>query len=501
MERAASFDALRDIELLMRSHFSVILLDTVEEDRAEVLLRYLADRMGLPYFLWAPAKGLRRFGEEKEVYGTTDPVKALEHIGVSALEAVYHFRRLPESLRKPAMIESLESVSALFRDRKGAVVLSGSASELPEPVARLGTLVRLGAPAQAEYRVLLSRLFRDIGGRMPLRQELSERELQSLLSNLSGLTLMEAEKALTKAIVSDGRLSAEDIGEALRAKREIVERQGTLEYYPMEDSGAEVAGLRTLREWLRKRTACVRDPERAKASGLEFPKGVLLLGVQGCGKSLCARAVAAEWGLPLLKLDPSGLYRKFIGESEQNLKQALQTAEAMAPLVLWIDEIEKTLSSAGGADVDGGVSQRIVGMLLSWLQDRKGAIFAVATANDVSRLPPELLRKGRFDEIFFVDLPGPEVRSEIFRLHLARRRQDASKFDLKALAAACEGFSGAEIEQAVVSALYTAFSEGGPLSNATLLSELRQTRPLSATMAEKVNGLREWAKGRAVPAD
>jgi SpoVK/Ycf46/Vps4 family AAA+-type ATPase len=261
----------------------------------------------------------------------------------------------------------------------------------------------------------------------------------------------------------------------------------------------DVAGLNGLKSWLAKRRAIITEPQKAKDFGLSFPKGVLLLGVQGAGKSLCAKAIANDWNLPLLKMDPSSLYNKYIGESEKNFMRAITTAEKMSPVVLWIDEIEKAFAAVG--EMDGGVSQRVLGLFLSWLQERKGDVFVVATANDVSKLPPELIRKGRFDEIFFVDLPDAPSRAEILKLHLQKRKRDAAKFDVIALAETTDGFSGAELEQVIVSSLYTAFSSSSDITTEILLSEAKQTVPLSKTMAEKVASLRSWAKERAVKAN
>jgi SpoVK/Ycf46/Vps4 family AAA+-type ATPase len=259
-------------------------------------------------------------------------------------------------------------------------------------------------------------------------------------------------------------------------------------------------GLAGLKAWLAKRRLILTEPARASEFGLSFPKGILLLGVPGCGKSLCAKAVAREWALPLLKLDTGSLYDKFIGETEKNFRRAMDTAERVAPDVLWIDEIEKAFA-AGGGDADGGLSTRLLGGFLTWLQDRHGDVFVVATANDIDRLPPELLRKGRFDEIFFVDLPDAEARAAIFALHLAKRAQPAERFDLPALASAAKGFSGSEIEQAVVSALYSTFSAHAALTTTLLLAELQGTRPLSQTMGEKLAALRAWARDKCVSAE
>ncbi len=257
----------------------------------------------------------------------------------------------------------------------------------------------------------------------------------------------------------------------------------------------DIADLTSLKAWLEKRKALINNPERAAKAGLLFPKGILLLGVPGTGKSLCAKAVALEWGLPLLKMNPAALYDKYIGESEKNFEQALGTAEKMAPVVLWIDELEKAFASSG--DTDGGTSPR---MLLSWMQDRKGHVFVVATSNDVAQLPPEFLRKGRFDEIFFVDLPNHKARQTIFEIHLHRRKQEPVQHALDRLSEATDGFSGAEIEQVIVSAFYTAFADDVSLTTEILLEETQNTCPLSRTRSEHIQALRQWAEGRTVSA-
>ena len=250
-----------------------------------------------------------------------------------------------------------------------------------------------------------------------------------------------------------------------------------------------------------KRSKVVTNPEEARRYGLVFPKGMLLVGVPGTGKSLCAKAVAMHWKLPLLKMDPASLYNKYIGQTEQNFREAMATAERMAPVVLWIDEIEKAFATGEGEGDAGGTTTRVLGTFLTWLQERKGDVFVVATANDVSRLPPELLRKGRLDEIFFVDLPGLEDRKALFEIHLRRRKHKPAGFDLDALAATADGFSGAEIEQVIVAGLHTAFADDAALSTAMLAHELAATVPLSRSMAERIGALRTWAEGRTVPAD
>lgn len=495
-------DALKDLELLLRSRYGLIHMDTLEEDRAEGLLRHMADAIGIPFFTWTRSQGLVREGMTDAAYQTRDPVKAMGHIAASGLPALYHVRGLLATLTGPGqelLVSLTRDAARSLADLDGAVVLTGNGSELPSTLKEASATLTLPGPTDQEFRDLLGRIIRDLSRKRPVQVSLSRDETAALVKHLSGLTLMEAEKILTKAIVEDGSLDAQDIRHVIDAKRQVVEREGLLEYYPAETSMAGVADLRTLKAWLAKRRAVVASPERAEEFGLSFPRGVLLLGVPGCGKSLSAKAVASEWGLPLLKLDPSNLYNKYIGESEANFKRAMRAAERMSPVVLWIDELEKAFASGGSED--GGVSQRILGSFLSWMQDRRGDVFVVATANDIQRLPPEFLRKGRFDEIFFVDLPDHETRSEVFRIHLSNRGQDPARFDLDALGAATEGFSGSEIEQVVVSALYTAFSAGSVVDTAALAAEARGTRPLSVTMAEHMDALRAWAKGRTVRAN
>jgi len=289
-----------------------------------------------------------------------------------------------------------------------------------------------------------------------------------------------------------------DIPRVLKAKHDLFSQGGVMNLELDTAQFSDVAGLVNLKRWLnQRRPAFLGAPE---AAGLDVPKGIMLLGVQGCGKSLAAKAVAGAWNVPLLHLDFGGLYNKYIGETERNLREALKTADAMAPCILWIDEIEKSLSTES-ADSDNGSSQRLLGSLLTWMAERKSRVFIVATANDIQALPPELVRKGRLDEIFFVDLPDVATRAEIFNIHLAKRKQDPAQFDIQKLALACAGFSGAEIEQAVVSALYEAVAEKTPLSNTLLLAEIGRTRPLSVVMSEKLQALKAWAADRTVMAN
>lgn len=490
-----------ELELLVRSRYALIVLDTWEYERAGEALRHVASRLSLHFFEWRRSKGVRRGNAPGDPFAddTAAPIDALRHVEREGA-GIYHFPALEAHLDDPNVVAHLHDVVDRLATRRGALVISGGDVRLPEALRPHAIVVSLPAPEREDYRALMERVVRDHAARMPVRVDLSPIDRARLLHNLAGLSLTEAEKILTRLIMTDGALSAADIPRVTEAKRHAVEQDGLLEYWPTESGMSEVAGLEGLKGWLARRRGAVLDPEPAAAFGLPFPKGILLLGVPGCGKSLCAKSVAHEWQLPLLRLDPGLLYDKYVGDSEKNFKRALRTAERMAPIVLWIDEIEKAFAASGG-EQDGGVSRRVFGSFLSWLQDRRGDVFVVATANDVSALPPEFIRKGRFDEVFFVDLPRSAARREIFDIHLRRRGCDPAAFALDQLAAASDGFSGAEIEQAIVAALYDAFSGGTPLVHERIAHELRSTRPLSRTMAETLGSLRSWARDRTVHAD
>jgi len=493
-----SLDQIRDLEVLIKAHHPLILIDTIEDDRVGTLFEYLADRLGLPMYTWVAHRGLTCAGGPP-LTGTDAADKMLDFVAQNEAEALYHLRGFTPAFTDPPLVARLKELYKRLFQHRGALIITGVDAHPPPDLEALFTVVDLEPPSSHAYYQFVSAVLRDLRKRMDVKVELSGEDVAVLLSHLRGLTFFEVKKIVTQTVIEDGKLARDDIEAVLEAKKRAIQRSGVLDYYPADESLADLAGLANLKGWLRKRKNAFVNPEEAKRFGLSAPKGLLLLGVQGCGKSMCAKAVAAEWQLPLIRLDPSSLYNKFVGESEKNLKRAIKTAEQMAPIVLWIDEIEKAFGS-GGDSSDSGTSSRIFGTFLTWLNDKKESVFVIATANDISRLPPELLRKGRFDEIFFVDLPDVAVRKEIFAVHLKRRDRPVDGFDLDALAEASDGFSGAEIEQVVLSALYSAFAEGTDLSDELLLAEIHSTRPLSVTMGEKIAELRSWASDRAVPA-
>jgi len=506
--------ALHDLKTLAQSLHPLITIETLEEERTEALVRVAAAELRVPIFEWSVTRGLRRVetrsqapaattpgsrpaaAEALAVHGTADPLGVLKHIETLTVTAVFHLKDFAPLLTGAPLVRAFRDVVRRFATTRSTIVITGQRIALPEELAAVAVPLELSLPTEQEIAVMMHALLRSLRSRHQAKVSLGPEDEQAVARALRGLTLNQARQALAYAALDDGCLDAADIGTLLRRKADIVGESGLLEYFPVEDNTHELGGFANLKRWLER--AQVGFSEEARALNLQAPRGVLIVGVQGCGKSLSAKVIARSWRLPLLKLDAGSLYDKFIGESEKNLRRALSLAESMSPVVLWIDEIEKSFS-ASGSDADGGVSRRLLGTFLNWLQERRAQVFVVAAANDVFGLPPELLRKGRFDEIFFVDLPDPDEREAILRIHLALRRQEAARFDLPALARASEGFSGAEIEQAIVSALYRALHAKTALDTPVLLEEMGQTVPLSVSRREDLDRLRELARDRFVP--
>jgi ATP-dependent 26S proteasome regulatory subunit len=486
-----------DLEILVQSRHPIIAIETQEEERVQALVRDLAVRLDLPLFEWRSTRGLVRAGTSDPLYDTEKPLPALRSAAGLQTDAVYLFHDLQRYFEDPLVLRALRDIAQAFSRARRALILCAPEIPLPPDLRACTARVALDLPDAADLRRMAVRTLRELGAPRRIKMDLTMPDLERLIDSLRGLTLQEAQRLLLRAALDDLRLDRKDLQAILERKQELLARDGVLTLHPHESTLQQVGGLQNLKAWLKTRGAAF-TPE-AKTYGLEPPRGILLLGVQGCGKSLCAKAVAAEWGTALLQLDAGSLYDKFVGESEKNLRKALRAAEAMAPCVLWIDEIEKGFAARDSAS-DGGLSRRILGALLSWMQEHRPPVFLVATANEVRDLPPELLRKGRFDEIFFVDLPAGSARRSILAIHLARRKQDPARFDLARLAESCAGFSGAEIEAAVVSALYAAFAAKAQLADAHLLEALQAAVPLSRTCRESIESIRAWAVGRTVPA-
>jgi hypothetical protein len=392
------------------------------------------------------------------------------------------------------MREALQKVDAFG----GNLVLLDPHEDLPPAVGAIATRFEVSFPDAQELEGIVRQTVRRVKEDRNIEVSLTKDELDAIVRNLGGLDRRQAKQVILDVICDDARFDASDIPRILGRKRKAV-GSGPLEYVEAPVSLDEIGGLRALKDWLGARQNSLT--EQAAEFGLAPPRGVLMLGVQGAGKSLSAKAVATAWQRPLLRLDAGNLYDRYIGESEKRLRDALHQAERMAPVVVWIDEIEKGFASAASHSSDGGLSKRMFGTLLTWMQEHTAPVFLVATANDISALPPELMRKGRFDEIFFVDLPGLEARHAILSVHLKKRKRDPKKFDLDTLAEASEGYSGAEIEQAIVGSLHQAYEKKKELTTEHIRAALKASPPLSVTMAERITELRQWAHGRCVPAD
>lgn len=488
---------VHELRTLIESYHSLIVIESVEEERVCELLGEVARDLRLGLFEWSAVEGLMRVPRGAPIVNTIEPLAALTQLRDLETDAIFHLKDFAPHLQNPLVSRALRERVQQFSTTPSTVVLSGEGMELSRELEHAAARVRLQLPTAEELRVVVRNVIQSIQTRRSVKVDLKGAELQRILQSLSGLTLNQARQIIARAVIADGTLAAGDIDEIVREKGRLIESSGVLEYYPLEDNRFELGGFKRLKQWL-ARAAVGYSPEAKKLS-LTPPRGVLFVGVQGCGKSLAAKHIARDWKLPLLKLDASRLYDKYIGESEKNFRKATEIAEAMAPVVLWIDEIEKAFAQSSSSESDGGLSRRMFGSFLTWLQEKRGGVFVVGTANDISALPPELLRKGRFDEIFFVDLPDDEERRTIFGIHLALRKQDSSVFDIAALAEATNGFSGAEIEQVVIAALYHSLHEKRPLTTETILESVRATVPLSVTRAEDIRALREMAKERFVP--
>jgi hypothetical protein len=490
---------LKDLAALVRAGTPLILIETPEEPRVVELFRRLIGELFRPLYRWTITTGLTRLDLDLEdpERGGSDASSALRSIAGHTQRGLYLLLDFHPYLGYASHQRQLRELMQGENGVQHTIVMVGGRIELPPELESRAVRFSLRLPDEKALRKLvrdeLIAYQREHGGR---RVVVDPQVEIALVRNLKGLSLPDAQRIARQLIFDDGVLDASDLPRLGKLKFELLNKGGVLQYEPDTTKFGDVAGLRKLKRWVEQRGAGLRG--EPLPPGLDAPRGILLLGVQGCGKSLAAKAVAGGFGVPLLRLDFGALYDKFHGETERKLRESLAAAEQLAPCVVWMDEVEKGLAGSSG---DDGLSKRVLGTFLTWMAEHKSGVFLVATANAIDELPPELLRKGRFDEIFFVDLPKPDVREAVLGLHLKRRKVDVEGWAFAPLVAASEGFSGAEIEQAVVSALYAAHGADELIEPKHVLHEMQNTRPLSVLMAERVNALREWASTRTVAAD
>ena len=481
-----------ELETLIRARYPIIYVISWEEERVERAIRRIAADRGKKVFQWSITQGMVMNAAQRNEQ-TREPLSALDFVMDSREPAIFLLKDFHAFLGDVTLVRRLRDLILALKSSYKTIIILSPVLKLPLELEKEITVVEYSLPTLADLDDLLEGIIQSVKNNSQVDVTLTHEVREQILKASLGLTANEAENVFAKSLVEKRKF---DVDVVLSEKEQIVRKSGILEYYPATEAFANVGGMDVLKEWMDKRT--VAFSEKAKAFGLTSPKGILLLGVQGCGKSLSAKAIASLWKLPLLRLDVGKIFGGIVGQSEENMRQAIRIAESTAPNVIWIDELEKGFAGTQSSGIsDGGTTARVFGTFISWLQDKTAPCFVVATANDVSSLPPELLRKGRFDEIFFVDLPSLEERKQIFDIHLQRRKRDSTKFDLESLGTATPGFSGAEIEQVVVSSLYDAFSDDGDISTASILDTARQSVPLSVTMAEKISVLRTWAKTRA----
>jgi MoxR-like ATPase len=486
-----------DLTVILRSRFPLVAIESHEEPRVVSLLERIAKANGWMMFIWSLVDGLRRSGNADSMPMTRSLTECLGHVNKTTQDGLYVLLDAHPFLEDPLNVRLIRQIALTFGKTPRTLVLVSPKIDLTSELARSCARFSLSMPDAKAIEALVRSEAHEWSRSRSTRAVAHPEALALICKHLAGMPAEDARRLVRRALEGDGAITHEDIPRLIRLKHEASVTSGLLSLELDTASFADVGGLKSLRRWLDLR----RKPFLEQGTGLDRPKGILLLGVQGSGKSLAAKAVAGMWGLPLLRLDFATLYNKFFGETERNLRESLAAAEAMAPCVLWIDEIEKGIATDSSGGTDGGVSRRVLGTLLTWLAERKSAVFIVATANDIEMLPPELVRKGRLDEIFFVDLPDAATREEIFSIHLRKRKLDPARFPLPALAQAADGFSGAEIEQAIVAALYDSHASGRPLDEAMLRDEIARTKPLSVTMAERVARLRAWAADRTARAD
>lgn len=498
--KIAPMNAVQEIDVLIRAKYPILYIVSWEERRVEEALSTVCKNLSRTLHTWTVTQGMKpavnRMGGQVNRGSLPGELEALALIHEAPEFTVFLLKDFHPYMKDYRVVRLMRDLAARMRGKSQSVVLLGPSLNLPPDLEKDVTVVDFPLPSQDEISGTLDRVIDAVKSTPTVDPTLEATKRELLIKSAQGLTQDEIESVFARSLVEKKRF---DLDVVLEEKKQIIRKGGLLEYYPAESNIKDIGGLELLKVWLDKRTKSFTD--KARDFGIPSPKGILLIGVQGCGKSLTAKAVAAQWNLPLLKLDVGRIFGSLVGQSEENIRKAIKTAESVAPCVLWADELEKGFAGVGGSGVsDSGTTARVFATFLTWMSEKTAPVFLIATANDVSALPPEMMRKGRFDEIFFIDLPDFGERQQIFEIHLKKRKRDVKKFNLKALAHATDGFSGAEIEQVVVGALYVAFDADRELSQKDLIAEAKAVVPLSVMMREEIDELRTWAEMRTRPA-
>lgn len=491
----------KEIDILIRSRYPLIYLVSWEEARILERLKEMAGRRQKRLFLWSITRGIFRLEDEpsKVDEATRDPLNALSYIEKYPDPALFVFLDFHSFLNDQTIIRKVRDLVSNLKDTYETLIIISPVLTVPVELEKEFVVLDYDMPHYEEMKGLLDEIIQVVSKTPEVTIDLNSDTKERLAKAALGLTRTEAENAFARAIVIDKKLNIDDIDKILDEKKQAIRKSKLLEYYELREEFSNVGGVDCLKDWLVKRG--IAFSQKAQEFGLPQPKGIMLIGVQGCGKSLTAKAVSGLWKLPLLRLDIGAVFSGIVGSSEENMRRAIKLAETLAPIVLWIDEIEKGLSGVQSSTFsDAGTSARVFSTFLTWLQEKTAAVFVIATANNIQLLPPELLRKGRFDEIFFVDLPSLEERKEIFGIHIKKRKRDPASFDLALLAKESDGFSGAEIEQSVIAAMYDAFLEKRDITSEDVARNIKQSVPLSVTMKENIDDVRAWAQYRARPA-
>lgn len=479
------------IDTLIRARYPLIYVISWEEDRVEEVLRSIGEARGKKFYTWTATQGMTSDVRVRND-ATRDPIAALDYVMDFRGDAVFVLKDFHAFIGDKIVTRRLRDLSSALKISNKTLVILSPVLRIPPELEKDVTVVDYPLPDVQELDCLLQGIVESLRDNSQIRTDLSADDRELLVKASQGLTAGEAENVFAKSLVEKHELDLEVI---ISEKEQIIRKTGMLEFYPATEAFSGVGGMDALKSWLDMRT--LSFTERARDFGLPQPKGVMLMGVQGCGKSLCCKAIASLWRLPLLKLDTGKIFSGIVGSSEENVRRAISIAESVAPCILWVDEIEKGFSGTQSSSYsDAGTTARVFGSFLTWLQEKTAPVFVVATANDISQIPPEFIRKGRFDEIFFVDLPCMDERREIFGIHLKKRKRNPESYDLDALASVTDGFSGAEIEQVVIDALYSAFGSGRELTQDDLVQCAKASVPLSMTVSEKIMSLRLWATHR-----